>query len=315
MDRNSLGKLARACAVLIVLGAQPAPAGADPGTGFGVEEIAPGNFVHRGLHVPFDDPRGDDIANIGFIVGEKCVAVIDSGGSLRAGKALLQAIRQVTDLPVCYVINTHVHFDHLLGNLAFKDLRPEFAGHAELSSALAESREFFLEEFGEYLGPDPGPESIIGPDILIEDTLALDLGGREIVLKAWPTAHTYTDLTALDSQTGTLWAGDLLFMERVPALDGSLKGWLAVMESMKEIPARQVVPGHGPASAAWPQALESQKRYLEVLLDETRAAIRQGVFLDEALESVGQGENDHWLLFDHHHRRNVTKAYTELEWE
>lgn len=315
MDTKGLRDWTRACAVLAVLFAQAAPADEDPAADFGIEEIAPGNFVHRGLHVPFGDPHGDEIANIGFIVGEECVAVIDSGGSLRAGEALLRAIRQVTDLPVCYVINTHVHFDHLLGNLAFKDPHTEFVGHAELAGALAENREFFLEEFGEYLGQDPGPEAIVAPDILVENTLALDLGGREIVLKAWPAAHTYTDLTVLDSQTGTLWAGDLVFMERVPALDGSLKGWLAVMESMKEIPAKQVVPGHGPASAAWPQALEPQKRYLEALLDETRAAIRQGVFLDEAVENIGQGESDRWLLFDQHHRRNVIKAYTELEWE
>ncbi|NIQ14930.1 MAG: MBL fold metallo-hydrolase, partial [Candidatus Dadabacteria bacterium] len=70
------------------------------------------NYLHDGIHVKFDDIQNDDIANIGFIVGKKCIAVIDSGGSVRIGSALQNAIRKKSDLPICYVINTHIHFDH-----------------------------------------------------------------------------------------------------------------------------------------------------------------------------------------------------------
>ena len=89
--------------------------------------------------------------------------------------------------------------------------------------------------------------------------LTIDLGGRTLELRAWPTAHTDTDLTVLDVATGTLFAGDLLFMERLPVVDGSLLGWLAVMDELEHSRRARVVPGHGPASAPWPEALAPQR--------------------------------------------------------
>ncbi len=285
-----------------------------PEPALSIEEVASGIYVHTGKHVPFDSQDSDDIANIGFIVGDDCVAVIDSGGSVAMGKALKQTIAAITDIPVCYVIDSHVHYDHLLGNLPFKQAGVEFIGHAKLTDALAASETFFLEEFPQYLGNTPA-EAVVGPNRLVDDTLALDLGNRVLEIKAWPPAHTNNDLSIYDRQTETLWAADLLFMERMPALDANLKGWLAAMDKLAKIPAKRVVPGHGPAVAEWPQALNDQRRYLSALLEETRAAIAEGQFLDEAMDTVASDEASKWQLADQHHRRNVSRAYRELEWE
>jgi glyoxylase-like metal-dependent hydrolase (beta-lactamase superfamily II) len=143
---------------------------------------------------------------------------------------------------------------------------------------------------------------------------ALDLGGRTLTVRAWRTAHTDNDLTVFDERTGTLWAGDLLFAERIPSLDGSLTGWLAVMDEIEQLPAKQVIPGHGP-SDNWRAAMASQRRYLRALADGTRAAIRAHRSMIQAVREVAADEHDRWLLFDAYHRRNVAAAYAELEWE
>lgn len=281
---------------------------------FNLTEVAAGLYVHNGLHVSLEHPQHDDIANIGFIVGERCVAVIDTGGSYRIGKKLRTAIGQHTSVPICYVINTHIHYDHLLGNVAFQQDNPKFIGHKNLAGAILRNREFFLKEYGADLGP-AAADSIIGPDITVDGTMEIDLGNRKLILTAHPVAHTHNDLTVYDPKTKTLWLSDLLFKERIPVLDGSLRGWLALMAQLKTSSATYVVPGHGPVSDNWPEAASAQERYLQGLLTEIRQMIAEGRFMEDVIESAGLTEQNRWLLFEQDHRRNVSRAFIELEWE
>lgn len=308
----------RAVLVLVaaLAGASAPAAGAEAAVApLAVREIAAGVYVHSGAQQEMSAGNRGDVANVGFVVGTRCVAVIDTGGSIAVGRALRAAMRAVTAAPVCYVINTHVHPDHVFGNAAFRDERPSFVGHARLAAALAARgpnyRRALLRELGEVAA---GSEVIV-PDLEVGDRLDLDLGGRILELTAWPTAHTDNDLTVHDPQTGTLWLSDLLFVERVPVVDGSLRGWLAVMDELRRLSPRRVVPGHGAVAGQWPQALEPQQRYLATLATEIRQALAQRSTIQQALATVGQHERAHWLLFDSFHRRNVAAVYAELEWE
>jgi len=280
-----------------------------------VTAIAAGLYVHRGAQADPSPANHGAIANIGFIVGSNCVAVIDTGGSPPVGRALRSAIRAVTPLPICYVINTHVHPDHVFGNVAFEADRPEFVGHAKLAAAMQARGRSYVAALKRVLGPDAADATLIAPTRAVTGETELDLGGRTLRLRAWPTAHTDHDLTVFDERTGTLWLSDLLFVERIPVVDGSLRGWLDVLAELKRVPVRHVVPGHGPVRSDWPAAGAAQERYLRHLLVETRAALRAKKTLPEAVATVGSGERGRWLLFDAYHRRNVTAAFAELEWE
>ena len=176
---------------------------------FNITEVAQGNYLHKGIHVSIDDINHDDIANIGFIVGDKCIAVIDTGGSINIGTKLLKKIKSISNKPICYVINTHVHFDHMLGNKAFTIEKPEFVGHQQLAAEVERNREFFLEQFKNDLGPNPAASSIIGPSILVDKSRQLDLGDRVLTLMPFPVSHSHSDLIIIDNKTNTLWAGDL----------------------------------------------------------------------------------------------------------
>lgn len=277
-----------------------------------MQEIAPGVFVHAGAHEESGPDNLGDIANVGFVVGTDCVAVIDTGGSLAVGERLRQAVRAATPRPVCYVINTHVHPDHVFGNAAFRDA--QFVGHHRLAAAMAARGRNYRAALLRDLGPAAAGSELVAPTLAVEDERTLDLGGRRLHLKAWPTAHTDNDLSVHDEATGTLWLSDLLFVERIPVVDGSLAGWLRAMEEIARLAPQRVVAGHGVA-ADWRQALARQARYLRVLREETRAAIKAGASLPQAVDTVGQSERAHWRLFDAYHRRNVTASYAELEWE
>lgn len=279
-----------------------------------MQERAPGVYVHQGSHRDFDDADyNGDIANIGFVIGEQAVAVIDTGGSYDIGFALKQAVEKATSLPIRYVINTHVHPDHILGNAAFVGNGVQFVGHAQLAAALYESQDTYLRDAP--ARADGEKNTIVLPTIKVSGQTTLDLGGRRLLLQSWPPAHTTTDLTVLDEQTQTLWTGDLLFTERTPSVDGDVNGWLKVMDTLEHKRVLHLIPGHGSspqdAAAAW----GAQRRYLTALLTDIRKGIDAGQDMSEVMQHAAAQEKNKWQRFDVINPRNVNLLFPKMEWE
>ena len=282
----------------------------------GMTEVAPGLFVHQGVHATFNTQNAGDISNLSLIVGKDSVAVVDTGGSALIGKSFLAAIRAITDKPIRYVINTHMHPDHVFGNAPFKSEQPIYIAHHKMARGLAARADRYLAANKELLGPEAfeGTEIIL-PAEHVDAPRDIDLGERVITLVPRPTAHTDNDMTVFDRATGTFILGDLLFSEHIPTIDGSIVGWIALIEKLRGEQAARAVPGHGPASMAWPQALDPLERYLRLIATDVRAMIKDNKTLSEATKTAAASERDKWLLADEFHARNVTAAFAELEWE
>lgn len=280
-----------------------------------LEAVAAGVHVFRAPYELIAPANGGAIANMTLIVGDEAAAVIDTGNSYLAGARMREAVRAVTDRKLRYVINTHMHPDHTLGNAAFVDDGVRFVAHHKMPRALSLRAETYLAQADRLLGPEAEGTRIVLPDLLVEDRLTLDLGGRPLELRAHPTAHTDNDLTVFDVATGTWVMGDLLFVGHVPTLDGSLLGWLSLLDLLAGTPARRAVPGHGPASVSWPQASAAERRYLDALRRDIRQLLDEGRPMSEAPAHAVVSERGEWALFDEFNARNAIAAYHELEWE
>jgi quinoprotein relay system zinc metallohydrolase 2 len=300
--------------------ATPASAGGTPGRGAcpraaEVTALAPGVYVRTGRHAAVFE--GDSVATLGFIVGDRAVAVIDTGGSEAEGHALRCAIAAVTDRPVRFVINTHVHPDHTLGNVAFTGAGIEFIAHAKFPRAMAMRGAYYIERANDIRGVDWAAERLLVPPTrTVDGELTLDLGNRAIKITALESAHTDHDVIVYDEATKVLFSGDLLFEGHIPVVEASINGWIATLESWAATPgSTTLVPGHGSIAVSPLAAIERNLGYLRALREGTRAAIRSGRGLAHAQEHVAMDAAAAWALASEYHRRNVAAAYVELEWE
>ena len=287
-------------------------------TAFAIEDLGNGVYVHHGEHLDIDEGYQGDICNISFVVGDKGVAVIDTGGSLKVGQQLRAAIKKVTDKPILYVINTHVHPDHIFGNAAFVEDKPKFIGHEKLEQAMFTRKDGYDKLNKLFLGADAKGTDIVAPTQAVKTVETIDLGGRALKVSAHPNAHTNTDLTVEDSKTQTLFSGDLVFIERTPVIEGDIKGLIAEQELLKTLPFKQLVPGHGATqknNSDGVKAINNAQNYFNVLLADIRANIKAGKSMSDTMASAAASEKDKWLLFDIANRRNVNNIFPALEWE
>lgn len=284
-----------------------------------LEEVAPGVLVHTGRPVAMEDSADGPIANLGVVIGRDAVAVIDAGTTRAQGQALYIAIRRRTDLPIRHLVLTHMHPDHILGATVLAEAGAQISAHHAMPAGLQARAEGYLRLVRDlYHARDWIGTDIAMPDRLVEDRASLDLGDRVLDLRAWPAAHTDNDLTVTDRRSATLFAGDLLFRDLTPVVDGSLRGWLEWLDSDPAAGARWIVPGHGPVGESWVEVAGPQTAFLKALADRTRAAIDRGLPLSEAVPDIVkalQGLRDPWNDYDVTVARDATAAYKELEWE
>ncbi|MBV1700365.1 MAG: quinoprotein relay system zinc metallohydrolase 2 [Hyphomicrobiales bacterium] len=283
---------------------------------FALHKVAEGIYTHIGAIALMNAGNEGGIANLSFIIGDKGIAVIDTGGSVREGRRFLAAIRTLSHKPILYVINTHVHPDHVFGNGAFVAPGTIFVGSRKLPATLSAQGPYYLKSFAPAMGPAMLADvTIVPPTLLVDRKLRLDLGDRVLILKAWAGGHSGTDISVEDMRTKTLVAGDLLFVRHIPVVDDSLLGYLADTRELALSDAATIVPGHGPVPQDWHRAVAKQAAYLETIKAELQADLKQGKGLAQSVQHVGESQRAQWQLFDDYNARNATTGFAELEWK
>lgn len=183
--------------------------------------------------------------NLGLLMGEDGVVLIDDGLPPLIDQ-VQAAIDELTREPVDFLINTHVHGDHIGGNATLGKEGATIVAHDNLRRR--------LEAEGMPTGPDstaPAPEEAL-PVVTFSDSVTFHLNGREAFVFHVESAHTDGDAVIHFREDNVIHAGDAMFNGLFPFIDldsgGSVDGYLAAQERILGLAddETRIIPGHGP---------------------------------------------------------------------
>ncbi|WP_250515620.1 MBL fold metallo-hydrolase [Caballeronia sp. INDeC2] len=275
--------------------------------------IAPGVYAFIGDNDAVAPANRGIVANNGFIVGTDGVTVIDTGPSYRYGRAMIEAIRKVTPLPVKLVIITHQAPEFVFGAAAFRDDDVPILAHARAAQLIRERCSICLANLRKTLGEDEMAGSrVTVPEKTVNGTTEIESGGRKLQLLHFGPASTPGDLAVLDTQTGVLFAGGLVSNGRIPELrNEQIPGWLGALENLHALDLKMIVPGFGAPLRG--DDIMRTGDYLRELDASVKQAYKNGVGLTEAMHTVQVPAFRNDKLYAIAQPQNVQRIYLQLE--
>ena len=286
------------------------------------EELAPDVFAVYSSDAAEKAPQGVPLpTSSGFVVGDDGVLVIDSMINRQLACQLIGLVREQTDKPIRYVVNTSYHGDHTYGNYVFPESTTII--HHERTKAYIEANFAADVAFMEQnFGADQGIDEVVPrtADVTVDDKgMMLDLGNRTVELQYFGFAQTDGDLFVWLPDVGVMWTGNPLIAEK-PAIPWLLDGHLE--ESITSLTAvhdflpdnARLVPGHG--RPVTPTSLRHSLNYLETLRDQVKGAIDEGLSQAETVERITMDDFAAYAIYGWVHPQvNVPNAYAELSAE
>lgn len=259
------------------------------------------NFVEQPEQLRFYD------SNQVIIQGDECALVVDASGDFSAVERMVVKLKKRLTVPLCYLVASHYHDDHLLGIAVlqhyFKDAK--LIVHENIAAEFQNMQQAFTDKLDSYeqsielsyqrLAEQPKDQqanwrtkldkakqrllrwrsySLQPPAVTVSNNLTLDLGNYPIELKAYQ-AHTNADLTLFSSQEGVLIGGDIIDYLPYPG-HGNLSPWLELLKQIKSNQKiKQLLPGHG--KPLEPAQLSQPINFLQALLDTAHKAPEQSL--------------------------------------
>lgn len=276
-------------------------------------QIAEGTWLIEGAVEDFSRANGCNIINTAFISTGAGVVVVNTGPSRGYGLQQRQAIERITREPVVHVLSLNLHPDYFFGNQAWAD-RPTQALQGSINGMQAEGRAYADNLYrlcGDWM---KGTEST--PSRQPIEPGLLQVGSHRLELRRL-SGHTSDDLVLIDHTTGVLFAGGLVFFNRVPTTPhADFDAWQASLVRLSQWIAqdriRQVVPSHGPLHSG-PQGVDQTHDWLRWLTTHLRDSAERGLDLSEVLRLPVPERFRAWAAQPAELHRSITQWYPDHE--
>jgi cyclase len=304
LRRWLVGVMATVTTLISILGIQTLTFAQPPeltleAAGLTLEELTDGVY---GLIASTDFPPSSPnaaICNGGIVIGDDGVLVVDPFQSEELAELLYATVATLTDQPIRFVANTHYHFDHTGANALADSLGYPILGRGPI-------REFMLTR---NLEMDPNATA---PDIVVQGSWEIWLGDRQVQISEFDGHSGGTDLVLYVPDADVLFAGDLLFNERIPYVaDGNIRAWQASLAQLAQNYATAtVLPGHGPVTDD--TGFDALKGYLDDLEALALAWKEQGLSQADAIATTSVPEQYANYLFQGLFPSNLEAAYQQI---
>ena len=276
-------------------------------------QIAEGTWVIEGAVQDFSRANGCNIINTAFIATGAGVVVINTGPSRGYGEQQRRAIERATREPVLKVLELNLHPDYFFGNQAWAD-RPTQALPGSIAGMQAEGTAYADNLYrlcGDWMR---GTESTPAREAVLPQTL--QVGNHQLELMRLQ-GHTADDLVVLDRGTGVLFAGGLVFAERVPTTPhADFAAWLASLDALERLIAsgqvKTVVPSHGPVHSGL-AGVQQTRDWLQWLTTLMQSSAERGLDLGEVLRTPVPERFARWAAQPAELHRSLTQWYPRYE--
>jgi len=272
----------------------------------GIGFAAPGAAAQeRAPRDPIVKQLADDVyfffdfngSNSVFLVTQEGVLVIDTRTHPREGRDLLERIRKVTDKPIKWVINSHFHGDHHMGNSVFKELGATFVAHEETARIMQQvhPKEMARRIDGfKSRGYDPDEVKLVLPDVTFERTMTIRLGGREVRLFYLGPGQQAGDTFVLFPRERLLFTPGAFAKHSMPnmAFTPSVDNWIKLLDKVAAMDVDAILPAHGDVATR-----ADVKELAAMLADEyasVKDAVNRGVGLDQAIRTLTFPQYKDW---------------------
>ena len=226
------------------------------------------------------------VPNVGIVVGTNATLVIDTGLGARNGQTVLREVEKVSKNSQIFIVGTHFHSEHILGESAFP-------ASAKVIRARAQQQD--IEQFGvqpNFATRSPAMAELMKDsqfrraDEIFDSEKTLDLGGVRARLVWFGGTHTNGDTLIFIEGDGVLFAGDVIMNRRFLGFNSqsSVRAWINSLDKVEPFHPTRIVPSHGEMGAG--SLIEVNRTYLKALQSRVAELKRDGKTADQAVETV-----------------------------
>lgn len=272
-------------------------------------KLSENSYYFYGKEEYFSKKNGGNIVNCSFIITPKSVIVIDTGSSVLYASQMKKQIEQITNKPIKYILNTHHHPDHFLGNNSFT--QSDIFASSFTKNEIEQNGDLYITNLVNLVQEGMKDTKIKTPNQILT-TEILDLDGYKLKVLYFE-GHTKSDIAIYDENTKILYASDLVFNKRTPTTPhANIEKWINVLNELEKIPYSIIVPGHG-LSTNSKEPIYETRNYLKFVVKTLSSSAKEGLDIYEILNKPIPEEFKSFTMFNEEFERTVINMYPSYE--